>query len=214
MPSSIPSDTSQNKSQPDASQNETQSFSDTSNPQLLTETAFDAPVQETATFYLTGLRVDGRNDRPDLYTFLIEQGGQMLPLLHDGQVIFFTHLSLAETALKTAGIVVAFKSVSLENVYLIDVSQTLFLLQSQSVDEGKIIANTLDFFARILTSLGVGVPPVFAEALIEFGNYVDQNTLYGDFIEQKTITRARTIDAVRWCLGTVFSLARILTPEA
>lgn len=209
MSSSMPSDANQNETR-----HESQSVSDSSNAQHLTETAFDSPVQETATFYLTGLRVDGRNDRPDLYTFLIEQGGQMLPLLHDGQVIFFTHLSLAETALKKAGIAVAFKSVSLENVYLIDVSQTLFLLQSQSVDEGKIIANMLDFFARILTSLGVGVPPVFAEALIDFGNYVDQNTFYGDFIEQKTITRARTIDAVRWCLGTVFSLARILTPEA
>ena len=213
MSSSMPSDANQSESQnnmpidiqPDANS------SDALHP---VERASDSMAQETSTFYLTGLRVDGRNDRPDLYTFLIEQGGQMLTLIHDGQVIFFTHLSLAETALKTARIAVAFKSVSQENVYLIDVSQTLFLLQSQSVDERKVIANTLDFFARILTSLGVGVPPVFADALIEFGNYVDQNTFYGDFIEKKTITRARTIDAVRWCLGTVFSLARILTPEA
>jgi hypothetical protein len=170
----------------------------------------EAEPAQTATFYLTGLRVDGRRDRPDFYTFLIEQGGQMLPLVHDGQVILFTNLSLAPEALVMAGIEVEFRSLSYENVYLIDVSQTLFLLQSESVDERKIIANTLDFFARTLTTLGVGVPPVFADALIEFGNYVDHNTFYGDFIEQKKITRARTIDAIRWCLGTVFSLARIL----
>ena len=134
-------------------------------------------------------------------------------MIYDGQVILFTNLSLAHEALVAAGIEVEFRSLSFENVYLIDVSQTLFLLQSQSVDERKIIANTLDFFARILTALGVGVPPVFADALIEFGAYVDQNTFYGDFIEQKKITRARTIDAMRWCLGSVFSLARILTVE-
>ena len=120
-------------------------------------------------------------------------------------MIFFTHLSLAETALQVAGIDVAFRSLSLENVYLVDVSQTLFLLQSESVDERKIIANTLDLFARILTNLGVGVPPVFGDALIEFGSHVDQNAFYGDLIAQKHITRARTIDAVRWCLGTTLS---------
>ncbi len=174
--------------------------------------ANDAPPLP-ATFYLTGLRLDGRRDRPDFYTFLIEQNGPMLPLLADGQVIFFTDLSLAQTALRAGGINVEFKTLSFENVYLVDVSQTLYLLQTESNDERKIIANTLDLFARILTNLGVGVPPVFGDALIELGNYVDQNTYYGDFIEQKNITRARAIDAVRWCLGTTLSLARIITEE-
>ena len=164
-----------------------------------------------STFYLTGLRLDGRRDRPDFFTFLIEQNGQMLPLIADGQIILFTDVSQAQTALNAAGIEAEFRELSLRNVYLIDISQTLFLLQSQSVDENKIIANTLDIFARILTALGVGVPPLFADALIEFGNYVDQNPFYGDFIEQKTITRHRMIDATRWCLGTVLSLARIVT---
>ena len=176
------------------------------------DNANDAPP-DAATFYLTGLRLDGRRDRPDLYTFLIEQGGQMRPLLSDGQVIFFTELSLAQTALRAANIEVEFKTLSFENVYLVDVSQTLYLLQTESNDERKIIANTLDLFARILTNLGVGVPPVFGAALIDLGNHVDQNTYYGDFIEQKNITRARAIDAVRWCLGTALSLARIITAE-
>ncbi len=166
-----------------------------------------------ATFFLTGLRLDGRRDRPDFFTFLIEQDGQMLPLIADGQVILFTDIRLAQTALNAANIAAEFRELSLRNVYLIDISQTLFLLQSQSVDERKIIANALDFFARVLTALGVGVPPVFADALIEFGGYADQNPFYGDFIEQKTITRHRLIDAVRWCLGTVFSLARIITND-
>ena len=90
MSSSMPSDANQSESQnnmpidiqPDANS------SDALHP---VERASDSMAQETSTFYLTGLRVDGRNDRPDLYTFLIEQGGQMLPLIHDGQVIFFTH---------------------------------------------------------------------------------------------------------------------------
>jgi hypothetical protein len=127
--------------------------------------------------------------------------------------LLFTDIRLARTALDAAGIRVEFRELSLKNVYLIDISQTLFLLQSQSSDERKIIANTLDMFARTLTALGVGVPPVFADALIEFGSYVDQNPFYGDFIEQKTITRHRMIDAVRWCLGTLFSLARIITND-
>ncbi len=177
-----------------------------------TRGADDAPPVP-ATFYLTGLRLNGRRDRPDFYTFLIEQDGPMLPLLAEGQVIFFTDLSLAQTALRAGGINVEFKTLSFENVYLVDVSQTLYLLQTESNDDRKIIANTLDLFARILTNLGVGVPPVFGDALIELGNYVDQNTFYGDFIEQKKITRARSIDAVRWCLGTALSLARIITEE-
>ncbi len=185
--------------------------SDENTTPLPFEAGNEANSESTATFFLTGLRLDGRRDRPDFFTFLIEQDGQMQPLIADGQVVLFADISLAQTALKLANIQAEFKELSLRNVYLIDISQTLFLLQSQSADERKIIANTLDLFARILTALGVGVPPVFADALIEFGSYVDQNQFYGDFIEQKNITRHRLIDAVRWCLGTVMSLARIIT---
>ena len=41
-------------------------------------------TEEQSTFYLTGLRLDGRRDRPDFYTFLIEQNGEMLPLPRAG----------------------------------------------------------------------------------------------------------------------------------
>lgn len=217
MPSEIPSDPTSPASESSAS---------AVTPPTHTDPSSQPPTQGTATFYLTGIRLDGRHDRPNLYTFLIEQSGTeqngteqngikqeslMLPLIHDGQIILFTDLALAQTALKAAHIDVEFRNLSLQNVYLIDVSQTLFLLQSQSVDEQKIIANTLDFFARVLTALGIGVPPVFADALIAFGNYIDQNTFYGDFIEQKSITRHRCIDATRWCLGTVLSLTKLIT---
>ena len=209
MPSEIPSD-------PVSTSTTTSSSTSPLTSPNTTDPSSQLPTQETATFYLTGIRLDGRHDRPNLYTFLIEQGGieqesRMLPLIHDGQIILFTDLALAQPALKAAHIDVEFRSLSLQNVYLIDVSQTLFLLQSQSVDEQKIIANTLDFFARVLTALGIGVPPVFADALIAFGNYIDQNAFYGDFIEQKSITRHRCIDATRWCLGTILSLTKLIT---
>jgi hypothetical protein len=166
------------------------------------------PIED---FYLTGIRTDGRSEAPNFYTFLIAQGGQLFPLTAEGQVILFTHLDLASAALRHAGIEAEFRSLGLENVYLIDVAGTLYMLERESADPGKLIANTLDLFAKILTTLGIGVPSIFADALIELGSYVDTHEFYGDFIIQEKITRPRAIDGVRWCLGTIFSVARIVT---
>jgi hypothetical protein len=169
-----------------------------------------APIVPIETFYPVGIRLNGRSETPDLYTFLFEQGGETRPLLHEGQVVLFTHLSLAETALNAAGIVARFRSLSLENVYLIDVAHTLFLLARESVDPQKRIANTLDLFARILTGLGIGVPPVYADILIDLGNHVDSDPFYGEFMAAEEFRRERAIDAVRWCLGTILSVTKLI----
>ena len=162
-------------------------------------------------FYLTGLRTDGNSETPNFYTFLLAQDGQLLPLVTGGQVVLFTHLDLASVALRQAGIDAEFRALGLENVYLVDVAAALYLLERESADPQRLIANMLDLCAKILTALGIGVPSIFADALIELGNYVDTNEFYGDFIARDNITRARAIDGVRWCLGTLFSVARIIT---
>ena len=69
----------------------------------------------------------------------------------------------------------------------------------------------LDLFARILTGLGIGVPPIFADILIELGNHVNANEFYDDFMAVEEFRREKSIDAVRWCLGTIFSVARVIT---
>jgi hypothetical protein len=162
-------------------------------------------------FYLTGLRTDGRNDAPNFFTFLISQEGKLFPLTAEGQVILFTHLDLAGAALRHAGIDAEFRKLTMENVYLVDVAHSLFMLERASADPQKVIANMLDLFAKILTTLGIGVPAIFADTLIDLGNFVDKNEFFGDFIEQAKITRPRAVDAVRWCLGTIISVARIIT---
>ena len=75
-------------------------------------TAQDALIVPIETFYLVGIRLNGRAETPDFYTFLFEQGGETRPLLSEGQVVVFTHLQLAETALGAAGIVARFRSLN------------------------------------------------------------------------------------------------------
>ena len=41
------------------------------------------PIEE---FYLTGIRTDGRSEGPNFFTFLIAQGGNLLPLTAKGRV--------------------------------------------------------------------------------------------------------------------------------
>lgn len=161
-------------------------------------------------FYLTGLRTDGRSETPNFYTFLLEQEGQLHPLIGDGQVVFFTHLDLASDALRSAGIEAQFRRLTLENVYLVDVAMALHLLAHEQADEGKVIANMLDLFARILTALGIALPPVF-EVLIDLGRHADANVYFADFLAEEPFRRERAVDGVRWCLGAILSVSRIIT---
>jgi hypothetical protein len=163
--------------------------------------------------YLVGLRTDGRSEVPNFYTFLLEQNQELRPLLVEDQVILFTHLELAPQAFALAGIPVQFRRPpSLENVYLIDAARTLHLLAYHDEDNEQVIANFLDWCARTLTALGIPLPPAF-DVLADLGKHVDQHGIYRDFLGKEPYRRERAIDGVRWCLGTIFSLARILTKE-
>lgn len=171
-------------------------------------TPVQAPITE---FYLVGLRLDGLSERPDFYTFLLEHDKRLKPLSAHGRILMFTHVDLAEQALHEAGIEVQFRSIGVENTYLIDVARTLYLLNRESADPERVIANTLDFFSRSLTHLGIGVPGLFADALIRLGEHVEHNPLYGDFMQAEPFRREKAIDALRWCLGSLISVTRFIT---
>lgn len=168
-----------------------------------------APITE---FYLTGLRTDGRSEIPNFFTFLLEQEGQLHPLLADGQIVLFTHLDLVSEALQAAGIEAQFHDLTLDNVYLIDVAMALHLLAHESADERKVVANLLDLFARTLTALGIALPPVF-EVLMDLGSYADANTYLADFLNAEPYRREQAVDGVRWCLGTILSVSRIISKQ-
>lgn len=166
-----------------------------------------------ADIYLVGLRTDARSEVPNFYTFLLEQNQNLYPLKQEDQVILFTHLDIAPKALAMAGLPIEFRRpLTLENVYLVDVARALHLLAHKNEDSEQVIANLLDWCARTLTALGVPLPRAF-DVLADLGKHVDQNPFYGDFLNKESYLRERAIDGVRWCVGTIFSLSRLITRE-
>lgn len=181
---------------------------------------------ETARLVLTGIRVDARSETPTFYTFLVlrepddkgkaeresETQSPVLPLVADGQAIFFTHLSGAGDALRAAGIEADLPPLSPEGMHLVDIATALYLLQSEGSDKNAAILNTLSLFADILTTLGIPLPAPFADTLTALGEYLNGNPYFGDFVQQKNVTRQKCLDSVRWCLGTIFSVGRFVMP--
>lgn len=183
---------------------------------------------EITRLVLTGIRVDARSETPTFYTFLVlsgthdenrsregtgeAQGTEVRPLVADGQAIFFTHLSLAGDALRAAGIEAELPPLSLEGMHLVDIATALYLLQSEGSDKNAAILNTLSLFADILTTLGIPLPAAFADTLTALGEYLNGNPYFGDFVQQKNVTRQKCLDSVRWCLGTMFSVGRFVMP--
>ncbi len=161
-------------------------------------------------FYLMGLRLNGKREVPDFYTFLLEQDGMLQPLIADGQIVLFRELDQYAAALTLAQIEVDFKQEPGQNsVYLLDVAAVLYLLTHESSDAEKRIPNLIDYFARALTAMGVPLPPIF-EILGELGTLVDQEPFYGGLMNREKFNRERCIDGVRWCLGTLMSVSCIL----
>ncbi len=161
-------------------------------------------------FYLMGLRINGKREVPDFYTFLLEQNGVLHPLVADGQIVLFRKVELYREALQLAGIDVEFKAPPSEQVsYLLDVAAVLYLLMHESIDEEKRIPNLIDYFARALTTMGIPLPPVF-EILSELGTSTDEDPFFGTLMNRDNFNRERCIDGIRWCLGTLLSVATIL----
>ncbi len=157
-----------------------------------------------------GLRINGKRDTPDFFTFLLEQNGVLRPLVADGQIVLFRNCDQYEDALALAGIDVAFKQPLTErNVYLLDVAAVLYMLVHESADEEKKIPNLIDYFARALTAIGIPLPPVF-NILSELGTLTDEDPFFGTLMNREKFNRERSIDGIRWCLGTLFSVSHIL----
>ena len=160
-------------------------------------------------FYLMGIRIDGSRPDPDFYTYMLDIEGDVHPLLHEGRIHLFEDIQQGVSVLHSLNIMAEFPSEAQKSqVYILDVAGVLFLLQKENTDTSQKIANLLDFFARSLSGLGVPLPPVF-DILATLGPHVDQDPYFGDFLNSQSFGRERAIDGVRWCLGTLMSLAKI-----
>jgi hypothetical protein len=158
---------------------------------------------------LVGLRMDPDDDLPTFYTILI--GEDWFPIQTDHQFILFGHRDLLPKAASLGGLsekTNQLQSLELEVVY--DLAAALYLIENSTVDDSAVIINCLNFFFDVVKLAKAQMPSTYRNKLTGFADHLTFSKSLNDYFSKTDVQRSEIIDGVLWCLGCLFSHARIL----
>ena len=162
--------------------------------------------------HLIGFWTGPETDRTTLYTFILNDDGDLAPLIAQESILFFTHLELAETALSTAGVSPPW-IFDTEEVICYNVPAVMRLLQTEDLDPSARILNLINILDDMLIGLQVRVPRHYQSALDAVADHLTFEREYGQFFAESNVTRETTIEGIQWCLGVVFARMWLLAPS-
>ena len=171
--------------------------------------AFTSPVNKEE-LWLFGFRIDPDRESPDVYT-LILHGDKDRPLVADGQIVFFSRLELASSALNLGGIdIEQLGSVPKDVDLLCDLAKTLYLINSENIDPSATILNCLNTVFDLVRATGLSVPIQYKRVLYALADHLTFNREFSNFLFQENIARSTITDAILWCIGAIVSKAKLL----
>jgi hypothetical protein len=162
-------------------------------------------------FYLIGFRLNPDNESPELYTLIISEDDDYKPLLASGCILFFSKPELAADALKSS----QQKNTKIYNVpknieLVVDVAETLYLLESEDIDLTATILNCLNTLDDLIKAIKLTVPEHYKNILYKLADHLTFNQEYSSFFSKQNISRSSAIDEILWCLGTITIKSKIL----
>ena len=137
-----------------------------------------------------------------------EEGDQ--PILEKDRFILFTQPNMALSALKTMDASIRDDSNITTNPYYMDFAATMYLLESENVDNTATIINLLNVLSDMFSAVHIKLPPEYKDVLNSLAGHLTLNREFGAFIEQEHITRVICLNGILWCLGRLLMNSHIL----
>jgi hypothetical protein len=162
--------------------------------------------------YLAGFRIDPNAEGPQFYTLFAMGGENERPITTVGdRVVFFTRPELAAKALEIGDPSMSELGAPPERLgVLCDVAQTMYLVNSESVDPDHTILDCLEVLDDLVRATRLNMPPPYQEALTNLMEHLLKTHTYGEFLREHG-GRERLEDALLWCVGAVTMKAKMIT---
>ena len=168
--------------------------------------------------YLIGFILDPDLEAPQLYTLYFCSDGRDnpiveydRPILHDGKIVFFTTLDLAQSAFRLAEAELGYLEPNFEKVTMIcDIAFILYMVYCQDFDDSATIVHSLNLIFDLVKATRLTMPEQYKKALYKFAGHLTFDKEYASFFTENDIART-LIEAVLWCVGAIVCKSKILT---
>lgn len=166
------------------------------------------------TGWLCGLRLDPRNEYPDLYVVCLQDRNAGWPVLQDGRIVFFTRIDLAQYALsldddpsiRSARLPPA----TIDETYVFDMEDILSALVQDAPAPPALIVEFLNLLLDLVDASGVPIPPSYKRALYMFANHMTFDGDLSKFFKNERVSCSTIVNAVYWAIGAVASRSIVL----
>ncbi len=154
--------------------------------------------------YLVGFRLDPAHEGPQFYTLFALEGDNERPATASGRVLFFVDASSAAKALARSDNGLKKLGAAPAEVEMIcDVAHALHLANAGSEDSDGVLMDTIACLDDLVRAARLNVPAEYMGVLSGLVERLQDNTNYGEWLEEQGIDRERLEDALIWCVGAV-----------
>lgn len=159
--------------------------------------------------YLIGIRLSN-NIAPELYT-LVVCGNKDTPLFSDGKFIFFSSTDFVNVAFEMLDEKIKQKSTHPKELSLVvDIPLTLKLLRKNKLDKEATVLNCLNTLFDFLDFSKSDLSNNFKQILFGLTDHLTFHANFDDYLKEKQISRQEIVDAILWCIGSIFVRAKLL----
>lgn len=158
---------------------------------------------------LIGLRLDPTAEGPQLFALIEQSEGGSRTIAANGRILLFSTPALAGRALQLSeaddlpGTIATSAPMPNQVDVLCDVAQSLFLVNSQTVDSEGVLFDCIDCLDDLLRATGLNVPANYIAIFNALAERLERSPEFGSILEEQGIDRESVEDAIMWCVGAI-----------
>ena len=157
--------------------------------------------------YLVGFRFNSESENPDYYALTVCNDYDYY-LCKNQNIILFDETKNAQKAFKLSdNLIHNFNSIPESVCYVYEISNAIYILESENADFDSDIINCINAFGDILDSTGLTWPKLYRDQLYKIAEHLTFRDEFASFLEKEKISRDLIIDSFMWSTGAMFTNA-------
>lgn len=158
---------------------------------------------------LIGIRLEVQRDTPEFFFLAFTGDSAMLPLMRDDRILVFTNKRHFRRVISLAGCEES-AAEARRNELWFGVGRAIVYLERESIDDWACIIESINLLDDLLIAVNLRRPATYAKHLDALADYLTFDRDLDAFFATASFDRHAACDALRWCIGAVFTRITLL----
>ena len=161
---------------------------------------------------IIGIGINPESTETDFFLLAVEDDSAIIrPIIHENYIVIFTDIKLADNVLNLANLdIINIGPAPQEETFLIDITQVLYLIDSQNIDNSATLLNFINVAIDLIKATEYTIPDNYYNLIIGFANYLTLNKEFSSYFQTYNIARWQVRDAIVWLIGALTSNVKVI----